>query len=66
MNPEHKREIKYPREVARNREPASAWLIARSDSTLGISGARTIRAKKFIKKMEVSSKSGVIRPLKVS
>ena len=51
--------VKYPREIRRNKDPASAWFKARSALTLGINGARIIRAMKFTKNMEVSSKSGV-------
>jgi hypothetical protein len=66
MNPEPSRVIKYPKEIRRKKEPASAWLIARSDSTPGIKGARIMRDKKFTKKMEVSNRSGRKRALNVS
>jgi hypothetical protein len=59
INPDASRVVKYPKEIRKNRDPASAWLKARSDLTLGIKGARTIREMKFTKKIEVSSKSGV-------
>ena len=57
INPEASNVVKYPSEIRRNNEPASALLMARSDFTLGISGARTMRDKKLIKKIEVKSKS---------
>ena len=60
MNPEPRSDTKYPREITRNRDPASAWLISRSDSIPGINGANTIRARKLTKKMDVSSSSGII------
>jgi hypothetical protein len=50
--------VKYPSETKRKKDPASAWLNPRSDSTAGIKGARTMRARKFTKKMAVSSSSG--------
>jgi len=57
-NPEASRVVKYPREIRKNKDPASAWFRDRSILTLGINGARTMREMKFTKKMEVSSKSG--------
>ena len=58
MNPDASSVVKYPSEIRRKREPASALLKARSVLTLGISGARTMRDIKLTKKMEVRSKSG--------
>jgi hypothetical protein len=58
INPDASNVVKYPNEIKRKREPASALLKARSVLTLGIRGAKTIRDIKFTKKMEVSSKSG--------
>jgi len=66
INPDASRVEKYPREIRRNRDPASAWLKARSALTLGIKGARIMREMKFTKKIEVSSKSGVSWVRKVS
>jgi hypothetical protein len=59
INPDASRVVKYPREIRKNRDPASAWLKARSDLTLGIKGARIMREIKFTKNKEVISKSGV-------
>ena len=58
INPDASRVVKYPKEIIRKRDPASAWLKARSVLTLGINGAKMIRAMKFTKKIDVSSKSG--------
>ena len=58
MNPDASRVVKYPREIIRKRDPASAWLNASSVLTFGINGANMIRAMKFTKKIDVSSKSG--------
>jgi hypothetical protein len=59
INPDKSRVVKYPRDINRKREPASAWLKASSDLTPGIKGARIMRDRKFTKKIEVSSKRGV-------
>jgi len=59
INPDASRVEKYPRDIRRKRDPASAWLKARSDLTLGIKGAKTIREMKLTKKIDVNSKSGV-------
>ena len=66
INPEANNVVKYPTEIKRKSEPASALLKARSDLTLGISGARTMRDKKLTKKMEVRSKSAGSRVKNVS
>ena len=58
MNPDASRVVKYPKDISRKRDPASAWLNVRSVLTFGISGANIIRAMKFTKKIDVSSKSG--------
>ena len=66
IKPDPRSEIKYPNETQRKREPASAWLMSRSDSTPGINGARMMRAKKLTKKIDVSKNSGVNRSRMVS
>ena len=66
INPDANNVVKYPSEIKRKREPASALLKARSDLTLGIRGARTMRDIKLTKKMEVRSNSGGSRVRNVS
>jgi len=57
MKPEHKRVIKYPREISRKKAPASAWLKDKSASTLGRKGARKMRDRKLTKKISVNKSS---------
>ena len=66
INPDAIKVVKYPIEINKNREPASALLKVRSDLTLGMRGAKTMRDMKFTKKMEVRSNSGGSRARNVS
>ena len=56
--PAPSREVKYPTEMMRKNDPASAWLIPKSFSIVGIKGASIILAMKLRKKMQVNKRIG--------
>ncbi len=57
-NPDPISVMKYPREIIKNRTPASAWVRFRSISIRGVRGAGVIRDTKLRKKMDVKIRSG--------
>jgi len=50
----------YPKEMMKNKEPASSCPIFKSLSTVGKSGDRTIRDIKFKKKIPTRERMGTI------
>jgi hypothetical protein len=58
INPDPVRLIKYPNEIRKNNDPASAWLKLRSISILGVKGASMMRETKLRKKIEVKMRRG--------
>jgi len=51
IKPDPKSEMKYPTDIIKKNDPACAWAIPRSASTVGIRGAKVILDMKLSKKI---------------